>query len=71
MGIVPAEGQSPGQHLVQDHTQAPDVSAFVHRLTLTLLRTHVLRSTYQGAGHGHGGLIRGFGDAEVGQLGLT
>ena len=71
MGIAPAEGQSPRQHLIQHHAQTPDVGAFIHLLTLALLRTYVLRSTHQSARHGHGGLVGGLGDAEVGQLGLT
>ena len=42
-GNVAGEGGAAGEHLVQDHAERKDVATLVHRLTINLLRRHVLQ----------------------------
>ncbi len=61
-------GHVAGQHLVEQHAEAVQVGAGIHRLAANLLRAHVARRADGQAGPGHDrGAAEGFGDAEVGQ----
>src|SRR5262245_16660902 len=66
------ERHDAGQHFKQDDTQAVDVRAPIQLFTQTLLRRHILRSPYEGAGSRQpaGFNVAQRGDAEVEHLDL-
>ena len=63
------EGQSPGQHLIEDDAQGVLVQPAIQPATFPLFGGHVMGSSHDAAGLTTGGGSQGPGDAEVGYLG--
>ena len=53
------EGASPGQELIKNHTQSPDIDSARKRLRIAvgLFGSNEVRSAHEGADLGDGGLI--------------
>ena len=50
-GTFAAEWYGPGEHLVQDHAQAPDVGTLIDRKPACLLGRHIAGAAHHGSGN--------------------
>ena len=66
--VLAAEGEPPGEQLVEDHACSVEIGRRRDRPASRLLWRHIGRRTDHRASFGQPGVARGAGDAEIGEL---